>query len=119
MVFEADLYWSVDSRGQKMSFEEGNSSTPIRFSLFEEFSSRPKWQDGVDAGQHKPMRIIGDYSFPKSKEIKCGLKSCRRPHMNGYVIETADGIETHIGNRCEPPRVSWRLFGLSQAVVSA
>lgn len=83
-----------------MSFEEGYSTTPIRFSFFEEFSSRPKWQDGVDAGQHKPMRIIGDYSFPKSKEIKCGLKSCRRLHMNGYVIETTDGIETHIGNRC-------------------
>ena len=100
MVFEADLYWSVDSRGQRMSFEEENSSTPIRFSLFEEFSSRQKWQDEVDAGQHKPMRIIGDYSFPKSKEIKCGLKGCRHLHMNGYVIETADGIETHIGNRC-------------------
>lgn len=83
-----------------MSFEEENAPTLIRFSLFEEFSSRKKWQDEVDAGQHKPMRIIGDYSFPKSKEIKCGLKSCRRPHMNGYVIETVDGIETHIGNSC-------------------
>lgn len=83
-----------------MSFEEENVQAPIRFGLFEEIASRPKWQDGLDALRHKPMRIIGDYSFAKSKEIKCGLRNCRRPHMNGYVIETDDGIETHIGNRC-------------------
>lgn len=83
-----------------MSFEEENVPTPIRFTFFEEITSRPKWQEGVDAGQHKPMCIIGDYSFAKIKEVKCGLKSCRRPHMSGYLIETADGIETHIGNSC-------------------
>lgn len=83
-----------------MSFEEKDMPIPIRFTLFEEITSRPKWQDGIDLGQHKPIFIIGDYSFSKSEEIRCGLKHCRRTHMNGYVIETVDGIETHIGNEC-------------------
>ena len=83
-----------------MSSQEDKTVCPIRFRFFEEISSRPKWRDDVDAVKHKPQRIIGDYSFSKQNQVHCGLKSCRSSHMNGYVIETVDGLETHIGNRC-------------------
>ncbi len=74
--------------------------TPVRFLSFLEITARPKWQDGLDTGQHKLLRIIGDYDFPKVDEVQCGLKGCGRIHMRGYVVETVDGLETHIGNRC-------------------
>lgn len=80
--------------------QEEKITYPIRFVGFAEIADRPKWRDGIDAGKHKPLRIIGDYSFSKQDQVSCGLKSCRSSHMNGYVIETADGLETHIGNRC-------------------
>lgn len=73
---------------------------PIRFHSFEEIRSRKKWIEILDAAEHKLLRIVGDYSFSKLNEIHCGLKNCRSPHMNGYVVETADGLETCIGNRC-------------------
>ena len=88
--------------------QEEKITYPIRFGGFAEITDRPKWRDGIDAGQHKPLRIIGDYSFSKQNQVSCGLKSCRSSHMNGYVVETADGLETHIGNRCGS-----KFFGVS------
>lgn len=83
-----------------MLSQEEKITYPIRFGSFAEITDRPKWCDGIDAGQHKPLQIIGYYSFSKQDQVSCGLKSCRSSHMNGYVIETADSLETHIGNRC-------------------
>ena len=72
----------------------------IRFRSAEEFRARPAWRDGLDHSEHKLLRIIGDYSFSAQEALPCGLKGCRTSHQNGYVIETADGLETHIGNKC-------------------
>jgi len=77
-----------------------SSEDPIRFRSPDEFRDRPRWRDGVDPARSKPVKIIGDYSFSKSDELKCGLTSCRTKHQHGYVIETADGSETHIGRLC-------------------
>lgn len=82
---------------------------PIRFQSFSEVQARPRWRDGLDPSKHKLVRIIGDYSFSKADEIRCGLKTCRSAHMNGYVVETEDNLERHIGNRCGTNHfgVSW------------
>lgn len=72
----------------------------IRFRSAEEFQSRPAWQDGLDHSAHKLLRIIGDYSLSAKEQLPCGLKGCRTAHQNGYVVETVDGLETHIGNNC-------------------
>jgi len=74
---------------------------PIRFRAAEDFKSRPNYRDDLDHLQHKLHRIIGDYSFPKSAQIRCGLKECRTKHWHGgYVVETVDGLETNIGADC-------------------
>lgn len=72
----------------------------IRFRSAEEFKSRPSWQDGLDHAEHKLLRIIGDYSLSEKEALPCGLKGCRTLHQNGYVVETVDGLETHIGQNC-------------------
>ena len=72
----------------------------IRFRSAEEFQSRPAWQDGLDHTAHKLLRIIGDYSFSAKEQLPCGLKGCRTAHQNGYIVETVDGLETHIGGDC-------------------
>lgn len=77
-----------------------NIDNVIRFQSVVEFQSRPAWRDGLDHSEHKLLRIIGDYSFSRQEALPCGLKGCRTPHQNGYVVETVDGLETHIGNRC-------------------
>lgn len=77
-----------------------NIDNVIRFRSADEFKSRPAWRDGLDHSEHKLLRIIGDYSFSAQDALPCGLKGCRKPHQNGYVVETVDGLETHIGNRC-------------------
>ena len=77
-----------------------NESNPLSFTTHEEITSRPSWVGEIDAAKHPLLRIVGDYSFPKDLEWKCGLKGCRTPHQKGFVIVTADGLETHIGNIC-------------------
>lgn len=72
----------------------------IRFHSAEEFQSRPAWRDGLDHTAHKLLRIIGDYSFSAKEQLPCGLKGCRTAHQNGYVVETVNGLETHIGGDC-------------------
>lgn len=73
---------------------------PIRFLSADEIRCRHKWVDGLDADQHRLKAIIGDYSFAKDQAWSCGLKNCRTKHQNGYVVETEDGYETHIGSHC-------------------
>lgn len=77
-----------------------NIDNVIRFRSADEFKSRPAWRDGLDHSEHKLLRIIGDYSLPVQEALPCGLNGCRTAHHNGYVVETVDGLETHIGNRC-------------------
>lgn len=81
---------------------------PIRFRSADEFRSRSAWRDRVDPAKHRLKRIIGDYSFSRENELPCGLLGCRTPHQNGYVVETEDGLETHIGNHC-----GRRYFGVN------
>jgi hypothetical protein len=74
--------------------------TPIRFRTADEFRARPAWRDMLNHREHKLLQIIGDYSFSKAAELACGLRECRTTHQNGYVVQTADGLETHIGRDC-------------------
>lgn len=77
-----------------------DEANPLSFTTHEEITSRPSWVGEIDAANHPLLRIIGDYSFPKNLEWKCGLKGCRTTHQKGFVIVTTDGLETHIGNIC-------------------
>ena len=76
------------------------TALPIRFRNIEEIRSRQAWRDGLDHSEHKLQQILGNYSFAKKDALACGLKSCRTIHQNGYVVQTVDGLETHIGKDC-------------------
>lgn len=73
---------------------------PIAFASHEDITSRPQWRASLDPRQHRLARILGDYHFPKSLEWPCGLSTCRQVHQKGFVVQTEDGLETHIGKDC-------------------
>lgn len=73
---------------------------PIAFASHEDITSRPQWRASLDPRQHRLARILGDYHFPKSLEWSCGLSTCRQVHQKGFVVQTEDGLETHIGKDC-------------------
>lgn len=88
--------------------------TPIRFRTADEFRSRPAWRDKLLHQEHKLHRIIGDYSFNKPDALACGLKDCRIKHQHGYVVETVDLLETHIGRYCGK-----KFFGVNWGEIQA
>lgn len=72
----------------------------IRFETPDEFRERPGFQPSLPPGQRSSFRIIGGYEFKKANWLRCGFSECRTMHGGGYVIRSAEGLETNIGNRC-------------------
>ncbi|MCW5660107.1 MAG: hypothetical protein KIT60_20585 [Burkholderiaceae bacterium] len=48
--------------------------------------------------EYKPTHIVGGYDLPRELWQRCGL--CTHEHGRGYVVGTAGGLETHIGQDC-------------------
>lgn len=65
---------------------------------FEEMAARPSFIAPLDHGAHKLTKVLAPYSF--SKQVPCGLRSCRTNHNNGFLVRTQSGAETNIGSVC-------------------
>ena len=65
---------------------------------FEEMSERAAFQAPIDPHQHKLTDVLTEYSF--SRLVPCGLSTCRTEHFYGFLVRTASGVETNIGNVC-------------------
>ncbi|HDS1708403.1 hypothetical protein [Pseudomonas putida] len=69
----------------------------------DELKARLQYRESLDFGEdsgRELLDILGEYSFPDTKMIQCGIKGCRTPHMHGYLVLTTDGLETNVGNVC-------------------
>jgi hypothetical protein len=101
------LYSLVSSPDNSRS--DPTSPYPIRFRTAEEFRNRDAYRYDLDPDAHKLQEIIGDYKLNKAEQLQCGLKGCHSWHWHGYVVRTADGLETNIGRDCGKThfKVNW------------
>ncbi|WP_341916349.1 hypothetical protein [Polaromonas sp. YR568] len=65
---------------------------------FEEMSERTAFRAPIDPHLHKITDVLTEYSF--NRLVPCGLSSCRTDHRYGFLVRTASGVETNIGNVC-------------------
>lgn len=68
-----------------------------------DFAKRPAYRETLDfspAAGRKLKRVLAEYRFPNNNDVPCGISSCRTMHRSGFLVETDDGLETNIGNRC-------------------
>jgi hypothetical protein len=74
----------------------------ISVKTIEELRERPLYQESLNFsdGSRELLDILGEYTFPETKMIPCGIQGCRTPHMRGFLVVTTDGLETNIGNVC-------------------
>lgn len=70
----------------------------VRLSSWDEVYETPGFVRALDPKSAILKEIIGVYSF--SSRQPCGLKSCKQPHGNGYLVTTTDGQVTNLGNVC-------------------
>lgn len=59
---------------------------------------RPAYQSCLDASGEQLAEVLAPYHF--KEQYPCGLASCRQPHQWGFLVITANGIETNIGQVC-------------------
>lgn len=68
--------------------------------------------------EHEQLKeIIGRYIFPE--KIACGLSVCRQPHGRGYIVTTASGKITNIGNVCGKNHFGVKFDEFSKAFTQA
>lgn len=74
----------------------------ISVKTVEELRDRPLYRESLSFsdGSRELLDILGEYTFPETKMIPCGIQGCRTPHMRGFLVVTTDGLETNIGNVC-------------------
>lgn len=65
---------------------------------YEDLLARAGFVAPLDHEQHALKAVLADYHF--QKEVPCGLKGCRQPHNNGFLVITEDGVETNVGKDC-------------------
>ena len=70
----------------------------VRLKSWEDIYESPGFKKSLDPTKAQLKEIIGQYSF-ESKQ-PCGLKNCRQPHANGYLVTTTVGEVTNIGSVC-------------------
>lgn len=70
----------------------------VRLSSWDEVYETPGFVRALDPKTTNLKEIIGVYSF--SSRQPCGLKSCKQPHGNGYLVTTTDGQATNLGSVC-------------------
>ena len=58
----------------------------------------PGFTRDIDPKSVQLKEIIGVYAFDSKQP--CGLKSCRQPHGNGYLVTTTSGLVTNLGSVC-------------------
>lgn len=65
---------------------------------WQEILDRVQFRKKIDPTEHKLEAIIGRYV--EKDWVRCGLTSCNREHMKGYLVKTVHGLETNIGKDC-------------------
>lgn len=85
----------------------------IRLSSWDELYETPGYVRVLDAKSAQLREIIGVYAF-QTKEA-CGLKNCKQPHGNGYVVTTTSGSVTNIGSICGKRAFSITFTNLRKA----
>lgn len=81
-----------------MDTEDKDLNSPLLLTSPADFRERPRYREDVDPTQTKPIKILAPYSF--SEGTRCGLKNCHQSHFSGYLVRTADCMETNIGWQC-------------------
>jgi hypothetical protein len=70
----------------------------VRLNSWEELYETPGFVLALDPKSAQLKEIIGVYSFGTRQP--CGLKNCKQPHGNGYLVTTNDGRVTNLGSVC-------------------
>jgi len=70
----------------------------IRLKSWEDLYESPGFTRDVDPKAVTLKEIIGVYGFESRQP--CGLRTCRQPHGNGYLVATTEGILTNLGSVC-------------------
>jgi hypothetical protein len=68
----------------------------------EEYEARPAFVGRLTLAHAEIDKIVAKYELAKTRDkwSICGLNSCTRPHRNGIVLRTHNGLETNCGNGC-------------------
>jgi hypothetical protein len=75
-----------------------DAASSIYFLSFEQVQSCLGYRFDIDPATTELVGMIGSYHL--NPMVPCGLSSCHRKHKHGYVVVTADGEYTNIGNDC-------------------
>lgn len=70
----------------------------VRLGSWDEVYETPGFVMALDPKSATLKEIIGVYSF--SSRQPCGLRSCKQPHGNGYLVTTTGGQVTNLGSVC-------------------
>lgn len=85
----------------------------VRLKSWEDMHETPGFTRDIDPKAVQLKEIIGIYAFDSKQP--CGLKSCRQPHGNGYLVTTTNGIVTNIGSVCGKNNFSVAFTNLRKA----
>lgn len=70
----------------------------VRLKSWDDMYETPGFKRDIDPKQVQLKEIIGVYAFDSKQP--CGLKNCRQPHGNGYLVTTTSGHVTNLGSVC-------------------
>lgn len=79
---------------------------------WDEVFTMPGYTNSLNPKEEELKQILGKYEF--STYQKCGLSNCGTPHGKGYIVETASGKLTNIGNICGKKHFSVEFESLSR-----
>lgn len=85
----------------------------VRLKSWEDMFGTPGFERDIDPKQVHLKEIIGVYAFDSKQP--CGLKNCRQPHGNGYLVTTTDGRVTNLGSVCGKNNFSVAFTRLQKA----
>lgn len=75
-----------------------DATQSIYFLNFEQVQNYPGYRFDINPDATELVGMIGSYYL--NPMVPCGLSSCHTKHKKGYVVVTADGEFTNIGNDC-------------------
>ena len=85
----------------------------VRLKSWEDMHETPGFTRDIDPKAVQLKEIIGVYAFDSKQP--CGLKSCRQPHSNGYLVTTTNGLVTNLGSVCGKNNFSVAFTNLRKA----
>lgn len=75
------------------------SSKPrIRIEFPHDIQAQPGYTETVDPKAQQLTRVITHYHL--RQEFPCGIKTCRQPHKDGFLVALENGQCTNVGHVC-------------------